>query len=105
LNAESGANDPMAVALTLGLIAWIEKPGYGVDDLLVLLVRQLGLGPVIGVALGPVARRLLPRLPNDLARPAVILSTRKVQAQVESLLDVWQRGPMPTLVDEIAAPE
>src|SRR3954452_20288896 len=52
LNAESGANDPMAVALTLGLIAWIEKPGYGVEDLLLLLVRQLGLGLLIGVGLG-----------------------------------------------------
>src|SRR5215204_2138469 len=67
LNAESGANDPMAVALTLGLIAWIEKPGYGVDDLLLLLARQLGLGLLIGVGLGLVARWLLPRLPTDLA--------------------------------------
>jgi len=34
-----------------------------------------------------------------------VLSTRKVQAQVESLLEVWQRGPMPTPVHEVAAPE
>src|SRR5215831_13164977 len=52
LEAETGLNDPMAIALTLGLIAWIEKPDYGVDDLALLLVRQLGLGLVVGVVLG-----------------------------------------------------
>ena len=46
----------MAIALTLGLIAWIEQPdSYGVDDLVVLVVRQIGLGLVVGVALGAVA--------------------------------------------------
>ncbi len=33
LEAESGGNDPMAIALTLGLIAWIERPDdYGFDE-------------------------------------------------------------------------
>src|SRR4029079_6375932 len=40
---ESGLNDPMAVALTLGLIAWLTKPAYGVGDVALLLVRQLAL--------------------------------------------------------------
>jgi cell volume regulation protein A len=45
LEAESGGNDPMAIALTLGLIAWIERPhSYGLDDLVILIVRRLGLG-------------------------------------------------------------
>jgi hypothetical protein len=26
-----------------------------------------------------------------------VLSTRNVQAQVEALVEVWQRGPMPSL--------
>jgi len=66
LSAESGANDPAAVALTLGLISWVETAGYGGDDLALLLTRELGLGLAIGVALGLVVRHL-PRLPSELA--------------------------------------
>src|SRR4029453_12679784 len=52
LEAESGGNDPMAIALTLGLIAWIERDSYTFGDLTLLLVQQLGLGLVVGVAMG-----------------------------------------------------
>ena len=49
LEAESGGNDPMAIALTIGLIAWIESPDTdGFDQLVLLVVRQLGLGLVVG---------------------------------------------------------
>jgi cell volume regulation protein A len=65
LEAESGGNDPMAIALTLGLIAWIERPGdYGIDDLALLVVQQLGLGLVVGVVLGAAATRVFARLPD-----------------------------------------
>ncbi len=74
LGAESGGNDPMAVALTLGFIAWIQRPSYGVADITVLLIRQLGLGLVIGVAAGYVAARLLPRMPTELAPFAAVAS-------------------------------
>jgi potassium/hydrogen antiporter len=74
LSVESGLNDPMAVALTLGLIAWLTKPAYGVGDVLLLLLRQLGLGLVVGLALGRLAALLLPRLPSDLAPFAPVAS-------------------------------
>jgi cell volume regulation protein A len=67
LEAESGANDPVAIALTLGLIAWIERPRYGAGDLTVLLVRQLGLGLVIGVAASVVAMWAFARIPPSIA--------------------------------------
>ena len=64
LEAESGGNDPMAIALTLGLIAWIERPDdYGFDDLLLLVVQQLGLGLLVGVGLGLVATWVFSRIP------------------------------------------
>jgi cell volume regulation protein A len=66
LEAESGANDPVAIALTLGLIAWIQHDDYGIGDLAVLVVHQLGLGLVIGVGLGVVASWLFARIPTSI---------------------------------------
>jgi cell volume regulation protein A len=74
LAVESGANDPMAVALTLGLIAWVEHSDYGVGNFVVLLARQFALGLVVGIVLGLVASRLLQRLPTDLAPFASVAS-------------------------------
>ncbi|HEX5448565.1 MAG TPA: potassium/proton antiporter [Gaiellaceae bacterium] len=67
LEAESGANDPVAIALTLGLIAWVQKPQYGAGDLAWLLVRQLGLGLLIGLALGLVAMWIFARIPSSIS--------------------------------------
>jgi cell volume regulation protein A len=66
LEAESGANDPVAIALTLGLIAWIEQPHYEASDLVVLVLRQLGLGLIIGVALGLLAMWVFARIPESI---------------------------------------
>lgn len=75
LEAESGGNDPMAIALTLGLIAWVESPGgYGVDDLTLLVVRELGLGLVIGVILAVVATWVFARLPRAVGPFAPVAS-------------------------------
>lgn len=66
LEAESGANDPVAIALTLGLIAWIQQPNYSLGNLSLLVVRQLGLGLVIGVALGVLAMWVFARIPTPI---------------------------------------
>ncbi len=55
LEGEAGMNDPVAVLLVLGFIAWIKRPDYGVADMVVLFVQQLGIGVVVGGAVGWVA--------------------------------------------------
>lgn len=75
LEAESGGNDPMAIALTLGLIAWIEHPGsYGIGDLALLVIRQIGLGLVVGVALGIAATWIFARIPRSIGAFAPVAS-------------------------------
>src|SRR5215207_3920700 len=51
LEAETGGNDPMAIALTIGLIAWIQNRTYGFPDLALEVVRELGLGLLVAVSL------------------------------------------------------
>ena len=64
LEAETGGNDPMAIALTLGLIAWIERADVRVRATSCsIVVRQIGLGLVVGVVLGAVATWVFARLP------------------------------------------
>jgi potassium/hydrogen antiporter len=66
LEAESGANDPVAIALTLGLIAWIQQPHYEPSSLVVLVFRQLGVGLVVGLVLGLAAMWLFARIPESI---------------------------------------
>ncbi|MDR7334117.1 potassium/proton antiporter [Roseateles asaccharophilus] len=68
IEVESAVNDPMAIVLTVGLITWM-KAGGGSDEveglqiLVPLLLRQLGLGLVMGVAAGLIAAACVKRLP------------------------------------------
>jgi len=66
LEAESGGNDPVAIALTLGLIAWIERPHYGVADLATLLLKQIGIGLAIGLVTAVLATWIFARIPSSI---------------------------------------
>lgn len=63
LEAESGFNDPMAIALTLGLIEWITADDPGAPGLLGGIAQSLGVGLIAGVGIGWLAARLIARLP------------------------------------------
>jgi potassium/hydrogen antiporter len=52
LEGESGFNDPVAVLLVLGFIDWINHPGYGFDDELLLFLRQILIGGAVGLGAG-----------------------------------------------------
>jgi cell volume regulation protein A len=63
LEGESGFNDPVAVLLVIGFIDLLIHPGYSAANLLLLFVRELGIGLVVGAVVGAVAVRILQRAP------------------------------------------
>src|SRR3954463_16119586 len=52
LEGEAGMNDPVAVLLVVGFIDWIQKPDYGLIDMLGLFVQQIGIGLAAGLGVG-----------------------------------------------------
>jgi len=42
----------VAVLLVVGLIDWIQLPDYGLSDMVVLFLRELGIGLAVGLAVG-----------------------------------------------------
>ena len=52
LEGEAGFNDPVAVLLVLGFVEWIQTPDYGIADMAVLFVEEIGIGLVVGLAVG-----------------------------------------------------
>jgi potassium/hydrogen antiporter len=87
LAVESGLNDPLAVALTIGLISWITKPAYGLGDIVVLLAEQFWFGLLIGLGLGALASLLLPRIPAELSGFAPV-ATVALAALAYGLADI-----------------
>lgn len=74
LEAETGINDPMAIALTIGLIAWLENPDYKLSSFAWLLTQQMGWGLVLGAILGLISIRIFSRLPRSVGSFAPVAS-------------------------------
>jgi len=62
LELESGSNDPMAIFLTIGLIHLLVNPIASVPDLILMFVRQMGLGAIMGYGVGKGMTLLVKRL-------------------------------------------
>jgi potassium/hydrogen antiporter len=56
LEGESGMNDPIALLLVTGFIAWIQEPGYGIVDMGLEFVIEISVGTVIGLGVGFLSR-------------------------------------------------
>jgi cell volume regulation protein A len=65
LELESGTNDPMAVFLTVTLIAAISSGGTSPLELIGSFVLQMGLGLALGYGFGRVMAWVLDRIPLD----------------------------------------
>jgi potassium/hydrogen antiporter len=76
LEAESGANDPIAIALMVGVIAAATGGGGWVPSVGETLVRELAVGVVVGVLGAWAARSPLRRLtrPHETLQPIVTLA-------------------------------
>jgi len=76
LEGESGMNDPVALLLVIGFIEWIQEPGFGLADMAGLLALKLGIGIVVGVAIGKLAVTGLDkvRLPTDGIYPVATIA-------------------------------
>jgi potassium/hydrogen antiporter len=65
LEGEAGFNDPVAVLLVIGFVDWIQQPDYGVADMAVDFVLELGIGGLIGGLVGYLAVEGLKRARLD----------------------------------------
>ncbi|MEO1286171.1 MAG: potassium/proton antiporter [Chloroflexota bacterium] len=65
LELESGSNDPMAIFLTIAAIELTLQPKTPITDLLLIFVQQMGIGLLIGIAVGYASTRLINRLRLD----------------------------------------
>jgi cell volume regulation protein A len=74
LEAETGLNDPAAIALTIGFISWIEQPTYGLNNLAQLLVHQISVGLLVGIGLGALSMWVFSRLPTTVGAFAPVAS-------------------------------
>jgi cell volume regulation protein A len=74
LEFESGSNDPMAVVLTIALIRLLMEPSTSFGELVVFFVMQMGVGAVIGIAMGEIMRRLFNALDLELEGIYPVLS-------------------------------
>lgn len=61
LEGEAGFNDPIAVILVIGFIELIQGPDAGILTMVELLVSELGIGLVIGLAVGRAGLLLMER--------------------------------------------
>jgi cell volume regulation protein A len=89
LEGEAGLNDPVAVLLVLGFMAWATQPHYGAIDFAALFARQLGIGAAVGgvIALAAVLALRHLRLPSAGLYPVVSIASASLAYGAADTLD------------------
>ena len=77
LEGESGINDPVAILLVIGCLEAIQEPDFGLADALLLVVQELAIGAVAGLAVAALAVLFLRRvtLPSAGLYPVASVAT------------------------------
>jgi cell volume regulation protein A len=75
LELESGANDPMAVFLTIGMTNLLLAPGASPLGLIPFFLQQMGIGAVLGLVMGRLMVFLVNRLRLEVSGPYPVLTT------------------------------
>jgi cell volume regulation protein A len=77
LEGESGVNDPIAILLVIGCIEALEDETFGLEDALLLVVQELAIGFVVGLAVAALAVVFLRRvtLPSAGLYPVASIAT------------------------------
>jgi cell volume regulation protein A len=80
LEGEAGLNDPVAVLLVIGFMNWIQRPDYGLVDMLALFAKEAVIGVGCGMLVGRLAARALAsiRLPTAGLYPVAALGAAGV---------------------------
>jgi potassium/hydrogen antiporter len=89
LEGEAGLNDPVAVLLVLGFMAWATEPDYGPLEFAALFARQLGIGLAVGgvIAIGTVAALRHLRLPSAGLYPVASVASASLAYGAAAVLD------------------
>jgi NhaP-type Na+/H+ and K+/H+ antiporter len=86
LEVESGANDPMAIFMTIGCIQVLTgQTDFGLG-LVQLLVTQMGVGALVGLAIGKLGAWSINRMNLDAAGMYPVLASASGCWHSESLL-------------------
>src|SRR5256714_559605 len=89
LEGEAGLNDPVAVLLVLGLIDWIQKPGFGVLELGAVALEGTVLALVVAVVARPVAAVLATALHHFTLRERLVLGWAGLRGAVPVVLAIF----------------
>jgi cell volume regulation protein A len=80
LEGEAGLNDPVAVLLVIGFMSWIQRPDYGLIDMLGLFAKEVAIGAGLGMLVGRLSAGALERvrLPTPGLYPVAALGSAAV---------------------------